>query len=246
MIEDYNMWVVVIIGLVFEGLAIGFALSEDGTLAYSWICSGIASVIVWVAFHFDKNHDANFWVVLILMFLISQVPLIIKISLAKSKEAKEKSEKERKERELKQKQRQDQIEDEKRIIAHMGMIRQSSKHTAFLNFVKNHFYRIIIIYVNTSGQVTVRLSNSNPVIIPDYKAGHMVINNPYDYKDYYFFGAADNERNWTVFEVQALARIIDEDMRSLGGFSCSEKRNDGFRRYEVILPDEPVLGNRPY
>lgn len=239
MIEDDNMWVVVIIGLVFEGLAIGFALSEDGTLAYSWICSGIASVIVWAAFHFDKNHDANFWIVLILMFATSQIPLIVKVTARKNKLVKEEAEKQRKIK-------QDEIDDENRIKAHMGMIRQSFKHTAFLNFVKNHFYRIIMIYVKTNGQVTVRLSNSNPVIIPDYKAGHMVINNPYDYKDYYFFGAADNERNWTVFEVQALARIIDEDMRSLGGFSCSEKRNDGFRRYDVILPDEPVLGNRPY
>lgn len=232
------MWVIVIIGLVFEAVAIALAWSEDGTLIFSWICSGIATVIVWAAFHFDKNHDANFLVVLILMFAISQIPLIIKVAVRKNKHAREEAEKQRKIK-------QEEIEDENRILAHMGMIRRSVKHTEFLNFLKNHTNRIIRINVDSSGQVVVRLSNSNPIFVPDYKAGRMVMNKPYDHKDYYFFGTANNERNWTVFEAEALARVIDEDMKSLRGFFCVTKRN-GYREYGIIVPDKPVYGKTPY
>ncbi len=237
------MWVVILIGLIAEGMAIGFALSEDGLLLYSWILSLIATVIIEFAL-LGSQYSVSFWLLLFILWAIPNISIAVKWHLEKRTKEKARRREEQRQKEALRVQAQQRQEDENRIEAHMSGIRTGKKYRAFKESFAENLPMISRIEVQ-NGSVRVYLPRSGNLFIPDYQQGRMVLNSTCGYIEHSYFGRAADEREWTVFESEALARIIDEEVNATGLFTMNYSDN-GYRRYSRNAPTEPVFAKTPY
>ncbi len=231
-------WVVILIGLVPEVYSIGNAIAEGksgrsgnygSTFLISLAAGAITALFFKIAFYETEYSSISFWLILIVLFA---VPNILFLFARFHADAKAKSETIRL-----------NSEDEKRIGAHIPLIKASRKYSAFKSFFDQYLSKIIEISV-FSGLVEIKHSEKGIILIPDYNQGKMVLDKS-RLSVHYFFGKEADERDWTVFEMEALARIVDEDVQATKYFKLMKSSN-GFRLYSRIVPNERVIAKTPY
>jgi hypothetical protein len=237
------MWVVIVFGLAIEIVAIIFAVSEDGLLFYSWIASLFAAVIVRFAF-FGGGYSYSFWGILILFLIISHSALAIKLIGKNQKAAALKRKQEKEKDDLLRREKKEREDDERRIAALIPIILNGRKYPAFKKFLSQNISSIARVTVN-SGVVTVLIPKSGRLFIPNYKIGKLVIDDTYGFSEYTFFGTSLDERDWTIFEKEALARIVDQCLKEYNCFQIIRSAG-GFTVYDRIAPDTEVVAKNPY
>ncbi len=235
------MWVVILIGLALEGVAIALILDEEG--GFALIASLFSAAVIKFAFYGGRI-KVSFWLLLVVLEAIPWIILAIKMAAEKNEREREDQLREKAENEARRRREKEQAEDENRIEAHMPIIRASSKYSTFSKFFLQNLSEISQIRVD-NGRLTVHFYVGGIRYVPDYRQGIMVIDPSQPNATRSFFGQADDERAWTVFEAEALARLIDEAVKPTGNFSLGHKAM-GHREYNRIAPATPVIAKTPY
>ena len=140
---------------------------------------------------------------------------------------------------------QQREEDENRIKAHIPAIEASKKYAAFKDSFIQNLPQIVYVQVRGEGSIILSLSRTGKLFVPNYQTGQMEIDTSHGFDIRPFFGTANDERAWTIFELEALARIIDKDVQATNHFSLIESRT-GYRFYSRIVPNERVIAKTPY
>ena len=240
----------VIAFLVIELIAVVLAIMfpDGGALVFISFClSCFASLLWFFITGLSQSYGWMFigWFITMLLPAVASMKYHDVVSRVKNKKAQTQiaRQKESNERER----AKVRAEDEKRVSLHIEDIRKSTKSEAFKTFFFFIINRIAWITVN-NGTVTIGVNKSSSMFIPDYNSGTMVLNTSGGIEQATFFGQEYGERPWTVFEAEALTRVIDGTLQQAGGFRRTGGGSDitGYRRYEAIPPDTIVVANRPY
>ncbi len=237
------MWFVILLGLTIEALAIVFAVSEEGLLFYSWLASLIAAAIVRFAFY-GGGYSYSFWSILILFLIVSHAALALKLIGKRQKELNIKRKQEREREDRLRREAKEKEEDEKRILALIPVIKNGKKYPAFDAFLSQNLLSISSVIVR-QGTIIVQIPKSGRLFAPNYQAGRMEIDNSRGFYEQKFFGTSSDERSWTVFEQEALARIADQRLRECRIFQIVQS-SDGYRIFERIAPTDQVIAKTPY
>lgn len=230
----------ILVGIILEAIAIGIAWKyDDEESPLGWGLRVAAAFVIWGGYNEKSGKSTPIIIILIVSCSIPTITRLYKRWYKKNEAERIKAEKARAETEAAERNR---VADEERIRQHMPIIQGSPKFADFKQFYERNKNRITRLSVG-SGSVSITLVTSLPVYVPDYQRGIWVENN--SRREYAtFFGVQNNERLWTVFEEEALARVIDNyvDRRILR----LDYRKNGIRSYIRPAPTEAIVAQRPY